>query len=175
MLKKIAIGVALLIAVVLVLATTKPDSYTVVRSTTINAPPEKIFAAINDFHSWEAWSPWAKLDPAMKTTYTGPAAGPGAAYAWEGNSDVGSGRMEITEVSAPTKVIIKLDFLTPIEGHNTTTFDLVPSGAATNVTWTMTGPSAFVTKVMNVFVSMDSMIGGDFEKGLTALKSVSER
>ncbi len=175
MLKKIAIGIVLLIAVVLGLATRQPDTFSVVRTTSIKATPDKVFAQINDFHGWEAWSPWAKLDPAMKTTYSGPASGPGAVYEWTGNSDVGSGRMGITEAAAPSKVTIKLDFITPIEGHNTTTFDMVPSGDMTNVTWTMTGPMPFVSKIMCVFISMDSLIGGDFEKGLAALKTVSEK
>jgi uncharacterized protein YndB with AHSA1/START domain len=175
MLKKIAIGLALLIAVVMVLATQQPDTFSVVRTTSVKATPDKVFAAINDFHNWDSWSPWAKLDPAMKTTYSGAASGPGAVYEWTGNSDVGSGRMEITEASAPSKVTIKLDFITPIEGHNMTTFDMIPSGEMTNVTWTMTGPMPFASKVMSVFTTMDALIGGDFEKGLATLKTVSEK
>ena len=175
MLKKILIGILVLVVCGLAFATTKPDTFSVERRTTINAPPEKVFANINDFHAWEAWSPWAKLDPAMKTTIAGAPSGPGATYEWSGNSDVGSGRMEITNATPSSNVTIKLDFNEPFESHNTTTFALAPAAAGTDVTWTMTGPSNYMSKVMSVFMSMDKMIGGDFEKGLAQLKAVSEK
>jgi hypothetical protein len=174
-LKKLFIGIVIVCVVIVGLAATKPDSFTVVRTASIKAPPEKIFPLINDFHSWDAWSPWAKLDPAMKVTYGGAASGVGAVYEWIGNSDVGQGRMEITETTPSSKVGIKLDFLSPIEAHNLTVFDITPGADASTVTWTMSGPNTFMGKVMSVFVSMDKMIGGDFEKGLSQLKTASEK
>ena len=175
MLKKIALVIVVLIAAVLLYATTRPDSFSVQRSATIKAPPEKVFAQINDFHAWQAWSPWEKLDPAMKRTHSGAAAGKGAVYAWLGNSDVGEGRMEITESVPSSKVGIKLDFITPFESSNTTLFTLQPQGDSTQVTWLMQGPAPYITKLMTVFVSMDSMIGKDFEAGLANMKAVAEK
>ena len=175
MLKTIAIAVVVLVAAVLVFAATRPDTFRVERTATIKAPPEKIFPFITDFHSWDSWSPWEKMDPAMKRTYSGAASGKGAAYAWEGNSKVGEGRMEITESSPPSKVTIKLDFVKPIEGHNTAEFTLEPKGDSTNVTWAMYGPSPYIAKLIGVFVSMDNMIGKEFETGLANLKTVAEK
>ena len=175
MLKKIAIGVAVVVAAVLGFAMTKPDSFRVQRTMKIKAPPEKIFPLINDFHSWTSWSPWEKLDPAMRRTNSGAAMGQGAVYEWEGNAKVGKGRMEITEVSPPTKVTVKLDFLKPIEGHNIAEFTLEPQGDSTSVTWVMRGPTPFLSKVVQVFISMDSMIGKEFETGLGNLKSIAEK
>jgi len=175
MLKKIAIGVAVVVAAVLGFAMTKPDSFRVQRTMKIKAPPEKIFPLINDFHSWSSWSPWEKLDPAMRRTNSGSAMGQGAVYEWEGNAKVGKGRMEITEVSPPTKVTVKLDFLKPIEGHNIAEFTLEPQGDSTSVTWVMRGPTPFLSKVVQVFISMDSMIGKEFETGLGNLKSIAEK
>jgi len=175
MFKKIALGILVLVVAVLAFATTKPDSFSVERKISINAPPEKVFANINDFHAWDAWSPWAKLDPAMQTTHSGAPSGPGAVYEWSGNSDVGKGRMEITGATPPSNVTIKLDFLEPFESHNTTVFNLAPTAAGTDVTWTMSGPQPYVSKLMATFMSMDKMIGGDFEKGLAQLKTVSEK
>ena len=166
--------VAALVAGVLGVAATKPNSFRVQRSMKIDAPPEKIFALISDFHRWEAWSPWDKIDPALKRSYSGSGSGKGAVYSWEGNRQVGSGRMEITEVSSPSRVALKLDFYKPFEAHNITEFTLEPEGNSTNVTWAMHGPSIFVTKVMNVFISMDQMVGKDFEKGLAAMKKIAE-
>jgi carbon monoxide dehydrogenase subunit G len=174
MLKTILIVVVVLIAAVLVYAATMPDSFSVQRTASIKAPPEKIFPLINDLHRWGSWSPWEKMDPEMKRTYSGSAAGKGAVYAWQGNSKVGEGRMEIADTSPPSKVTIKLDFLKPFEAHNTAEFTLEPKGDSTNVTWTMYGPSAYIHKVIGVFVSMDKMIGKDFEIGLANLKSAAE-
>ena len=175
MLKTIAIVVVVAIVAILVYAATRPDDFRVQRSTSIKAPPEKIFALINDFHRWDSWSPWEKMDPAMKRTYSGTASGKGAMYAWQGNSKVGEGRMEIADASPPSKVTIKLDFVKPIEGHNTAEFTLLPDGDSTNVTWVMYGPSAYVAKVIGIFVSMDKMIGNDFETGLANMKAVAEK
>lgn len=175
MLKKIALGIVVLIAAVLLFATTRPDTFSVQRSATIKAPPEKVFALINDFHSWPAWSPWEKLDPAMQRTHSGAPAGKGAAYAWVGNSKVGEGRMEILESAPSSKVSIKLDFIKPFEGHNIADFTLTPQGDTTQVHWAMHGPAPYITKLMGIFVSMDSMIGKDFEAGLANMKAAAEK
>jgi carbon monoxide dehydrogenase subunit G len=175
MLKTIAIAVAVAIAAILVYAATRPDDFRVQRATRIKAPPEKIFALINDLHRWDSWSPWEKMDPAMKRTFSGAASGKGAAYAWEGNSKVGEGRMEIADTSPPSRVIVKLDFIKPFEGHNTAEFTLEPKGDSTDVTWAMYGPSAYIAKVIGIFVSMDKMIGKEFETGLANMKSVAEK
>ena len=174
MFKMIAIVVVVLIAAILVYAATKPDEFRVQRATSVKAPAEKIFALIDDFHRWDSWSPWEKMDPAMKRTYSGAANGKGAVYAWQGNSKVGEGRMEIADTSPPSKVTIKLDFIKPIEGHNTAEFTLEPRGDSTNVTWSMYGPSPYIAKIMGIFVSMDKMIGKEFETGLANLKTVAE-
>ncbi|MEO5692656.1 MAG: SRPBCC family protein [Usitatibacter sp.] len=174
MLKIVAIVLALIVAGILVAATMQPDSFAVSRTVTINAPAGKVYPHIVDFHAWSAWSPWEKLDPELKRTFSGENAGKGAIYAWEGNGQVGQGRMEIKDAQAPGKVVIALDFIKPIEGHNTATFLLEPKGDTTQLTWTMTGPSRFLTKVIGVFMSMDRMVGGDFEKGLAGLKAISE-
>jgi uncharacterized protein YndB with AHSA1/START domain len=175
----IAAVLAIAIAIVLILAATKPDTFRVQRATTVKAPPEKIFPLINDFHQWGTWSPYENKDPAMKRSYSGAASGKGAAYAWDGNKSVGSGRMEILDTSAPSKIVIKLDFFTPFEGHNTAEFTMLPQGDATNmttnVTWLMHGPSPFMGKIMHVFINMDRMVGKDFEIGLANLKKITER
>jgi uncharacterized protein YndB with AHSA1/START domain len=175
MIKAIALAVILPIAAVLIFAATRPDDFRVQRATSIKAPPGKIFPFINEFDRWGAWSPYEKRDPAMKRSRSGPASGKGAVYAWEGNRQVGSGRMEITEASPPSKIVIKLDFLKPFEAHNTAEFMLEPKGDATNVTWAMHGPNRYIGKVMQVFFDMDQMIGKDFEAGLANLKSVAEK
>ena len=175
MLKTIALVVAVLIAGVLIFAATKPDTFSVQRSATIKAPPEKVFAVLNDFHRWTEWSPWEKLDPAMKRTLGGANAGKGATYAWEGNSKAGAGRMEIIESAPSSKVGIQLDFIKPFEGHNLAEFTLVPQGDGTQVNWVMHGPAPFISKLMQVFISMDAMIGKDFEEGLANLKAVAEK
>jgi uncharacterized protein YndB with AHSA1/START domain len=138
----VSIAVVVLLAALLVFAATKPDTFRVQRATSIKAPPEKIFALINDFHSWGTWSPYEKIDPTMKRTHSGAANGKGAAYEWEGNSKVGKGRMEVTDTSPSSKITIKLDFVKPIEGHNTAEFTLEARGDSTNVTWVMHGPKS---------------------------------
>ncbi|RFP18557.1 MULTISPECIES: SRPBCC family protein [unclassified Duganella] len=174
MLKKIAMGVVILVLVVLGLAAMQPDSFRVQRTIAIKAPPEKILPLISDFHNWTSWSPWEKLDPAMKRTYSGAPRDQGAIYAWEGDDKVGAGRMEITG-QAPAKVDIKLDFLKPFESHCQTEFALETKGELTTVSWTMSGPSDFMTKLMGLAVSMDTMIGKDFETGLANMKAVAEK
>ena len=173
--KIIGIVVVVLIAAVLGFAMTKPDSFSVQRTANIKAPPEKIFPLIIDLHSWGSWSPWEKLDPTMKRTYSGAQSGKGAVYEWEGNAKIGTGRMEIVDATPPSKVAIKLDFLKPIEGHNIAEFTLEPQGDSTNVTWIMRGPAPFISKVIQVFVSMDSMVGKEFDTGLASLKSIAEK
>jgi uncharacterized protein YndB with AHSA1/START domain len=173
--KKIAIVIVLLIAALIGFAATKPDTFSVQRTATIKAPPDKIFPLINDFHSWSDWSPWEKMDPTMKRTHSGAPNGKGAVYEWEGNSKVGTGRMEIVDVSPPSKVTIKLDFLKPMEGHNIAEFALDPQGDSTNVTWAMHGPAPFISKIMQVFISMDKLIGKDFDTGLGNLKTIAEK
>ncbi len=175
MFKTIALIIAAAIAVVLIYAATRPDTFRVERAVSIKAPPEKIFPLIDDFHNWGQWSPWEKLDPAMKRTHSGAGSGKGAAYAWDGNSDVGAGRMEITDETAPAKLAIQLDFVRPFEGHNVAEFTLQSQGDATNVTWAMHGPSPYIAKVIGIFCSIDRMIGKDFETGLTNMKAVAEK
>lgn len=174
MLKRIAWVFGALLAALLVFAATRPDSFRVERRTVIQAPADKVLPLLTDFHRWAEWSPWEKLDPAMQRSFGGAAAGAGATYAWQGNKDVGSGRMEIKS-AAPNLVSIQLDFIEPFEGHNTTDFTLTPQGGGTELRWVMHGPATFVTKLMGVFVSMDSMIGKDFELGLAQLKAAAEK
>lgn len=175
MIKKILLSLLVVIAAILLYATTQPDAFAIERRITIAAPPERVYANIEDFRNWQAWSPWAQLDTAMVLTLSTPPNGTGATYEWSGNASVGSGRMEITEAAPPSRVTIKLDFMAPMEAHNTTVFTLSPSGAGTEVVWSMSGPSNYLSKLMTTFVSMDKMVGGDFERGLQQLKAVSER
>jgi uncharacterized protein YndB with AHSA1/START domain len=175
----IAVILAIAIAIVLILAATKPDTFSVRRAAVVKAPPEKIFPLISDFHQWTAWSPWENRDPAMNRSYSGSQSGKGAVYAWQGNKNVGSGRMEILEAASPSTVVIKLDFFKPFEAHNTAEFTMQPEGDAaggtTGINWVMHGPAPFMSKVMQVFMNMDRMIGKDFEKGLANLKRLSEK
>jgi uncharacterized protein YndB with AHSA1/START domain len=171
----IAIVLAVAIAVVLILAATKPDTFRIERSAVINAPAEKIFGVLSDFHQWGGWSPWEHKDPDMKRTYGGPERGKGAVYGWEGDKNVGTGRMEILEANTPSKLAIKLDFFKPFEAHNTAEFTMLPQGNATNVHWVMHGPSNFMSKVMGVFMNFDKMVGKDFEQGLANLKRLTEK
>jgi hypothetical protein len=171
----IAVVIALAAAVVLILAMTKPDMFRIQRVATIEAPAASIFALISDFHRWGSWSPWENRDPAMKRTFAGAESGKGAVYAWEGNKNVGSGRMEILDASVPSKITIKLDFFKPFEAHNTAEFTMLPQGGATTVTWVMHGPATFMSKVMHVFMNIDKMVGKDFEAGLANLKKLTEK
>ena len=172
--KLILIGLAAVVAVVLVYAGTRPDTFRVQRSIAIKAPPDRIVALIDDFRAFPQWSPWEKRDPNLKRSLSGAPKGKGAKYAWEGNSQVGSGSMEILEAT-PTRVVTRLDFLKPFEAHNTAEWTLVPAGDTTTVTWAMYGPSPYISKLIGVFMSMDSMVGKDFEAGLAAMKAVAEK
>jgi uncharacterized protein YndB with AHSA1/START domain len=176
MLKVLLVIVAVLVVcvvAVLAYAATRPDTFTIQRSATIKAPPERVFALLTDFPAWRQWSPWENLDPDLKRTYSGAPNGKGAVYEWEGNK-AGAGRMEILDAPAPQKVTIKLDFRRPFEAHNTAEFTLQPQGDATAITWAMRGQNIFIGKVMSIFVDMDKMVGKDFEKGLQNLKAASE-
>jgi uncharacterized protein YndB with AHSA1/START domain len=146
----------------------------VTRSATIAAPPATVFAQVNDLRRWEAWSPWEKLDPAMKRTFAGPESGKDASYGWVGNDKVGEGRMTITESEPDARIAIRLDFIKPFEETSQVGFTFAPEGAGTNVTWTMDGNHSYVSKVMCVFMDMEKMIGTDYEKGLAQLKTVAE-
>jgi hypothetical protein len=167
--------VAAAILLILLVAGMKPNDFTVERSIAVQAPAEKIFPLINDFHNWMQWSPWEALDPALQRTYSGNPSGVGSKYAWHGNKKVGSGAMEVTSASAPHQVVIKLDFITPFEAHNITNFTVTPAGGGASITWTMKGTSPFALKVMDIFMPMDRMVGKDFEKGLAALKTIAEK
>ena len=174
MLKIIAIAFAVVVAAILIFAATRPDTFRVERKLLIKAAPEKIHAEINDFYRWNGWSPWETKDLKMKRSFSGTSNGVGAVYGWEGDQNVGTGRMEIIE-STPEKIRIKLDFLKPFEAHNMATFTLTPQGDSTEVSWVMDGPAPYVTKVIQLFCSMDKMVGDDFETGLANLKTITEK
>lgn len=179
MIKTVAITLSVLLVVaiagVLAYAATKPDVFRLQRATVIEASPETVFALINDFRNWRAWSPWEEKDPNLKRTYSEPANGQGATYAWEGNRDVGQGRMQIVESASPAKVALNLDFIRPFEAHNTVAFTLEPRGDATHVTWMMQGPTPYFAKIIHVFLDMDKMVGNDFETGLARMKAAAEQ
>lgn len=174
MFKKILIVVAVIVAGFLVFASTRAESYHVERSTSIAAPAAVIFAQLDDFKAWPAWSPWEKKDPQMKKTFEGPASGVGSSYAWQGNKEVGKGRMSVVASLPPTELKLKLEFIEPFTAVAATGFALAPAGEKTAVTWAMDGTNNFMGKVFSVFMDMDKTIGGDFEAGLGALKAVAE-
>ena len=174
MLKKILLALIALIVIFAIVVTMQPASYRILRSVKIAAPPATVFAQVNDFHKWDAWSPWAKLDPTMKTTFEGPDSGTGAIYKWVGNKDVGEGQMTLLESKPNELVRIKLQFLKPFADICDTEFTFKPDGDQTTVTWTMSGERNFVAKAVCMFMNMDKMVGGDFEKGLAKLKANSE-
>ena len=174
MLKIIVIALAVIVVVFVVIVALQPAEFRVVRSTTISAPPQAVFAQVDDFHKWEAWNPWGKIDPAMKQTYEGTPAGVGAIYAWTGNNEVGEGRMTITESRPSDLVRVKLEFFKPFAATNTAEFTFKPEGNQTAVTWSMFGQNNFMAKAIHPFMNMDKMIGGQFEKGLASMKSVVE-
>ena len=175
---KILLGIAgavvLVVGVLAVLVAMQPSEFRIERRATIAAPAPMVFAQVNDFHNWEAWSPWAKLDPAVKNSFAGPRAGNGAAFAWSGNSQVGEGRMTIIESRPSELVRIKLEFLKPFEATNTAEFTFKPEGERTAVTWSMYGHNNFVGRAVGLFVNMDKVLGEEFEKGLASMKSVAE-
>lgn len=175
MLKKILFVVAALLAVTAVVVAMQPDTYRVVRSATINAPPEDVFGMVNDFHKWEAWSPWGKLDPGMKVAYSGASSGTGAVYEWTGNKDVGKGRMSISDSRPNEQIRIRLEFIEPFPSEADNEFTFTPGSGSTKVDWAMAGNHNFLSKTMCLFTGgMDKMIGPDFEKGLAQLKAAVE-
>lgn len=171
----IIVIIAIAIAAVLIYAATRPDDFRIERSTSIKAPPERIFSLLNSFHQWEIWSPWEKVDPQIKRTYSGAESGRGATYAWQGNRNIGEGRMEIIESIPNSKLLIKIDFLKPFEAHNTIEFTMEPQGESTRVTHAMFGRSPFISKVMGLFCSMERMVGPKFEEGLASIKGMAEK
>jgi hypothetical protein len=174
MFKKILIGLAIVVVVLAIFIALQPSHYRVERSATMNAPASVVFAQVNDFHKWNAWSPWAKLDPAMKQTFEGAPAGNGAVYTWAGNKDVGEGHMTIIDSHPSDLIKIKLEFIKPFAATNATDFTFKPQGNQTAVTWTMSGDNNFIGKAFSLFMNMDKVVGGDFEKGLAQMKAVAE-
>jgi uncharacterized protein YndB with AHSA1/START domain len=169
-----AIAIAMLITVLLLYASTKPDTFHVERSVHINASPENIFPLINDFHLWDAWTPYNK-DPAMKKTYSGSKSGKGAHYAWEGNKQVGQGEITIADTTPPSQLAFDLHMIKPFEGRNVARFTLTESGNATQVTWSLDDKHKLMQKTIALFVNLDNMIGKDFEVGLGRLKALAEK
>ena len=169
------LALAFIVLILIIVIAGRPEEFTVTRAASIAAPPEKVFLLVNDLHQWEAWSPWEKIDPAIKRTYSGAESGKGAAYGWQGNKDVGTGRMEIVESTPSSNVLIKIDFMEPFEGHDMVQFTLAPQGDGTKVTQAMYGPSPFLAKLMGLFFSMDKMVGQKYEEGLASLKAIAEK
>ena len=174
MINKILLAVVILLVVFVIVVALQPSHYRIARSTTISAMPADVFAQLNDLHKFQDWSPWAKLDPEMKQTYEGAATGAGAAYAWEGNKKVGQGRMSITESKENELVSMKLEFIKPFASVATTEFALKTEHNLTSLTWSMSGENNFIAKGFCLFMNMDKMVGGDFEKGLAQMQIVSE-
>ncbi len=170
----ILLALAFIAILFLVIIAGRPDEFVVSRSATIFAAPAVVFAQVNDFHKWEAWSPWAKMDPACKNSFDGASSGQGAGFAWDGNKKVGAGRMTITESRPGDLILIRLEFLKPFKATNTAEFTFQPEGNQTVVTWSMAGKSNFFFKVFGLFMDCDQMVGKDFEQGLAAMKSVAE-
>lgn len=178
MIKKIIVAIVVIFAIFVaglcIAASMQTTDFKITRSAVYSAPPEKVFEQINDFHKWDAWSPWAKLDPNMKITHSGAPSGVGASYAWVGNSDVGEGKMTITQSHPSEHIAIDLDFIAPFAAKNVTEFTLKGEGDKTSVTWSMVGKKNFVMKLFSLFFDMDKAVGADFEKGLAQLKPVVE-
>jgi uncharacterized protein YndB with AHSA1/START domain len=171
---KILIGLAALVALLVIVVALQPSEFQITRTATVAAPASAVFAQVNDFHKWEAWSPWAKLDPAARNTFDGAPAGTGAVFAWSGSSKVGEGRMTITESRPNELVRIKLEFMKPFAATNTAEFTFKPEGDRTAVTWRMFGHNNFIGKAVCLVMNMDKTLGGEFDKGLAAIKSVAE-
>ncbi|MHC5538871.1 SRPBCC family protein [Singulisphaera rosea] len=172
--KKVVLGVVAVVVVFVVVVALRPSQYKVERSTTIAASPADVFTQVNDFHAWDAWSPWAKLDPASKSTFSGSSSGQGAVFAWAGNDKVGVGKMTLTESHPNDLIRIRLEFIEPFADTAQTVFTFKPEGPLTRVTWTMSGRSNFLGKAVCMFMNMDKVVGGSFEEGLVQMKSVVE-
>ena len=174
MLKIILIALPLVIAVLGTIVALQSSEFRVVRSAILSAPAQALFALVNDFHRWEAWSPWEKLDPALERSYDGAPAGVGAVYSWVGNNQVGEGRMTILESHPNDLIRIKLEFLKPFAATHTAEFTFKPEGDRTRVTWNMFGEKNFLSKAIGLFMNMDKMIGDNFEQGLAQLESAAK-
>jgi len=174
MMKRILLSIAVVVIALIGFVSTRPETYRVARRASIASPPAVVFAQVADFHRWDTWSPWAKLDPAMKTTYSGSKAAVGSSYAWTGNDKVGEGRMTIVAATPPSSLDIKLEFIRPFASTNETSFAFADAPGGTEATWTMVGHNNFMGKLAGSFMNFDKMIGGDFERGLTQLKAVAE-
>ncbi len=174
MFKKILIALAVIIVLLVVFVAMQPSDFLVTRTALIAAPAPEVFAQVNDFRKWEAWNPWAKIDPAMKQTYQGAPSGTGAIYTWTGNNEVGEGRMTITESRPSDLIRIKLEFFKPFAATNTAEFTFKPEGDQTAVTWSMTGKNNFMAKAAHLVMDMDKVVGGQFEKGLSQMKAIAE-
>jgi len=174
MLQIILSAFAVIVIVLVIVVAMQPSEFRVARSATMSAPPPAVFAQVNDFHKWEAWNPWGKIDPAMQQTYEGAPAGIGAIYTWVGNKNVGEGRMTLTESRPSDLIRIKLEFFKPFAGTNIAEFTFKPAGNQTAVTWSMAGKNNFMAKAIHLFMNMDKMIGGQFETGLAQMKSIME-
>ncbi len=170
----ILIALAAIVVVFVAVVALQRADFRIARSATLAAPSSDVFAQVNDFHNWEAWSPWAKIDPAAKYTYDGAPTGTGAIFTWVGNNKVGEGTMTLTESRPHDLIRIKLEFRKPFQATNTAEFTFTPEGEQTVVTWSMSGRNNFMLKAMGLFMNMDKMIGADFEKGLATMKSVVE-
>lgn len=175
MLQTFLIIAVVLVAALLLYAQTRPDTFRIERTISIHAQGEKVFAFISDLHAWTSWSPWERKDPAMKKTYNGASQGKGAVLDWDGNKDVGTGRMEVLESTPTSKVLIQLDFFKPFEAHNRAEFTLTPKARFTEVTWAMYGPQPYMMKLMGFCCDQDKMVGKDFEAGLSSLKALAEQ
>ena len=175
LLKRLAIGLVLLVLAAAVVVWLQPDDYRLTRSTVIWTPATQVFAHVNDLRRWDEWSPWAKLDPNAKVTFSGPQSGQGASFQWDGNGKVGAGTMTITASKPNERVSTRTDFVRPFEGTSNSEFVFSQVGERTNVIWTMTGTHKFIGKAMCLVMSMENMLGPDFEKGLAQLKQVAER
>ncbi len=167
--------IAALIVVLVIVIAMRPADFRIERKATINAPAERVFALVNDFHEWTKWSPWEQRDPNLKREYSGPSAGPGASYHWVGNNQVGEGRMTITDSQPARSIRITLEFLKPFAATNTTDYTFTPNGSGTEVSWAMTGQNNFMMKAMHMVMNMDKMLGADFDKGLAAMKVAAEK
>jgi hypothetical protein len=174
MFKKLFIALGLLIGLFVLVVAVQPTDFRVVRSATMAAPPARVFAQVNDFHKWEAWSPWVKLDPNAKVSYEGPTEGTGAKFHWAGNADVGEGNMTITESRPDERIRIDLVFIKPFAGKCDTLFTFEPSGDQTTVTWDMSGKNNFIAKAISLCIDCDKMVGGQFELGLNSMKAIVE-
>jgi hypothetical protein len=173
-LKKIAIGVGVVLLVLIAVIMTRPATFRIERTATILAPANVVFPLVNDFHNWERWSPWEKRDPTMQKMHEGAPAGAGAMYSWIGNNDVGEGKMTILESKPDEMISMKLDFLKPMKATNMTQFSFKPEGDNTQVTWAMSGENNFISKAFSLVMDMDKLVGKDFEEGLSNLNTVAQ-